>query len=154
MEQWSILSTVVNYAQYNIHPKYFYNLDIRAVDQNRHKKLYNIEVERQILKLDFGNTPQKLKGEYLDTYEGIQTEVISTTRFDENSNLITTHLGRTAITRASKINAEERFLLSEQGHTIGKLLNGTECQILSDTGASKLFMSKSRSLCCKALHLL
>ena len=43
IEQWSILSNVVNYVQYNRHPKVFYNLDIRAVDQKRNKKLYNKE---------------------------------------------------------------------------------------------------------------
>ena len=48
-----------------------------------------------------------MKGEYLDMYEGIQTEVISTTRFDENSDLSTTYLGKTVITRASKIKAEK-----------------------------------------------
>ena len=35
MEQWSILSNVVNYIQYNRHPKDFYNLDIRTVVQKR-----------------------------------------------------------------------------------------------------------------------
>ena len=64
MEQWSIMSNVVNYVQYNRHPKDSYDLDIRAVDQKRHKKLYNKE-ERHILVLDFGNNPGKLKGEYL-----------------------------------------------------------------------------------------
>ena len=29
MEQWSILSNVVNYIQYHRHPKNFYNLDIK-----------------------------------------------------------------------------------------------------------------------------
>ena len=33
-------------------------------------------------------------------------------------------------------------------------MDGTECQILLDTGASKSFMAKSYYLCCKALHLL
>ena len=33
-------------------------------------------------------------------------------------------------------------------------MDGTECQILLDTGASKSFMSKSYDLCCKALHSL
>ena len=37
---------------------------------------------------------------------------------------------------------------------IGKLLNGTECQILLDTEASKSFMSKSHYLQCKTLHSL
>ena len=32
--------------------------------------------------------------------------------------------------RASKIKAEERFPISEQGYTVGKLLDDIECQIL------------------------
>ena len=38
----------------------------------------------------------------------------------------------------------------KQGYTVGKLLDGTECQILLDTGASKTFMSKSYYLHCKS----
>ena len=87
-------------------------------------------------------------------YEGIQSEVISTTGFGENSDLSTIYVGRTDITRASMIKAEERFPISEQGYTIQKLLDGTECQILLDTGASKSFMYKSHYFCCKSLHLL
>ena len=37
---------------------------------------------------------------------------------------------------------------------MGKLLDGTECQILLDTGTSKSFMSKSYYLHCKSLHSL
>ena len=87
-------------------------------------------------------------------YEGIQSEVISTTRFDKTSDLNTTYFSRTDITRTSKIKAEEEFPISEQGYTIGKLLDGTESQILLDTGASKSFMSKSHYLQCKSLHSL
>ena len=54
----------------------------------------------------------------------------------------------------NKTAAEESFLISEQGYTIGKLLDGTECQIPLDTGASKTFMSKSYYLCCKSLNTL
>ena len=103
MEQWSILSNVVNYVQKDRHPRNYYDLDIKATDQKCHKKIYGKEKERQILKLDFGNTPEKLRGEYLGMYKGIQSEVISTTRFDENSDLSTTYLCRTDITRTSKI---------------------------------------------------
>ena len=66
-----------------------------------HKKIYNKEEKRQKLELDFGNTLEKSKGDYLDMYERIQSEVISTTRFDENSNLSTAYLGKIDITRAS-----------------------------------------------------
>ena len=49
---------------------------------------------------------------------------------------------------------EDIFLITEQGYTVGKLLDGTECQILLDIGASKFFMSKSYYLHCKSLHSL
>ena len=49
---------------------------------------------------------------------------------------------------------EEKFLITEPGYTVGKLLNGTECQTLLDTGAGKSFMSKSYYLHCKSLHSL
>ena len=45
-------------------------------------------------------------------------------------------------------------MVSEQGYTTGKLLDGSECQFLLDTGASKSFMSKSHYLPCKSLHSL
>ena len=45
-----------------------------------------------------------------------------------------------------------KMLISEQGFAIGKLINGKECQILLDTGASKSYMSKSYYLRCKSLH--
>ena len=64
-----------------------------------------------------------------------------------------TYLGRVNVARGDKITAEEKFPISEQGYT-GKLLDGTECQILFDNGASKLFMSKSHYLHCKSLHSL
>ena len=54
----------------------------------------------------------------------------------------------------SKIKVEEGFPISGKGYTVGRLLNGTECQILLDTGDSKSFMSKSHYLHCKSLHSL
>ena len=58
-------------------------------------------------------------------YEGVQSEVINTTRFDENSDLSMTYLGRIDITRASKIKAEEKFPILEQEYGIETLLDGT-----------------------------
>ena len=66
----------------------------------------------------------------------------------------TTYLGKVDLIRNSKIKAEDSFLISEQGYTMGKLLDGTECQVLLVTGASKSFMSKSHYLCHKSLHSL
>ena len=36
MEQWSILSNVVNHAQYDGNPKNFHELNVKALDQKNH----------------------------------------------------------------------------------------------------------------------
>ena len=53
-----------------------------------------------------------------------------------------------------KLKAEESFPISENGYTIGRLLDVMKCQLLLDTGASKSFMSKSFYMHCKSLHTL
>ena len=60
---------IVNYVQYGRH-----NLDVKTIGQKSHRKVYDkfMEEERQILELDFGHTPEKLREDYLDMYEGIQ----------------------------------------------------------------------------------
>ena len=63
-----------------------------------------------------------------------------------------TYLGRIDMKREEVMKAEESFIISEQGFVMGKLMNGEECQILFDTGASKLYMLKSYYLRCKSLH--
>ena len=75
-------------------------------------------------------------------------------RFDENTDLSTTYLEKADRSKNNRIKAEESFPISDQGYTIGKLIDGTACQILLDTGASKSFMSKSYYMCCKSLHSL
>ena len=82
----------------------------------------------------------------------MKSEILKTTRFDENSNLSTAYLGKTNMIRDHKMVVEEIFSMSEQGYKTGKLLDCTECQLLLDTGASKLIMSKSHYLHCKSLH--
>ena len=115
---------------------------------------YIEEEEKDMLELDFGLRPDRLKEEYLGVYEGIQSEILSTTQFDENSDLSTTYLGKVDESKNDKIKAEESFPILEQECTVGELLDGTECQILLDMGAKKSFMSKSHYLHCKSLHSL
>ena len=59
MEQWSILSNMVNYVQNNRQTKNFYDPDIKIVDQKSYRKVYGKEEKRQIQELDFGDTPDK-----------------------------------------------------------------------------------------------
>ena len=53
----------------------------------------------------------------------------------------TTYLGRTNMTRETKVKVEEKFPISGQGYTMGKLIDDTDCQLLLDTGVSKSYMS-------------
>ena len=153
MEPWSILSNVTYSVQHDKHPKNFHNLNISAVNKVNSKRNSNIKEEhRHELDLDFEDMPEKLRGEYLDVYEGIQSEILSTTRLDENSDISTINLGRVDMIKYSRIKAEESFTISEQGYMMGKLLGRKECQVLLDTGASKSFMSKSHYLHCGSLH--
>ena len=50
--------------------------------------------EREITELDLGVMLKILCKVYLDVYEAIQSEILSTTRFDENSDLSMTYLGK------------------------------------------------------------
>ena len=131
-------------------PKNYHSLSINAV--NKYKNSFDTGKERDVVELDFGFMPKILWEEYLDVYEGIHSEVVSTTQFDENSDLSTTYLVRSDRAKGDKLKAEESFPISEQGYMLGKLLDGTECQLLLDTGASKSFMSKSYYMQCKSLH--
>ena len=58
------------------------------------------------------------------------------------------------MTRDIQIKAKESFPITVCGYTKGKLLDGTECGILVNTGMSKSYMSKSYFMRCKTLHSL
>ena len=139
MEQWSILSNIFNYVQYSRLNSMNHTLHIKAVDKYKSRPGKD---SREFKELDFGTTPQKLQEEYMDTYEGIHSEVVSSNRFDENSDISTTYLGRVNKEIQNKLKAEESFPISEHGYTLGRLLDGTECQLLLDMGVNKSFMSK------------
>ena len=58
------------------------------------------------------------------------------------------------MTRDMEIKTEKSFPITACGYTKGKLLDGTKCGILVDTGVSKSYMSKSYFMRCKSLHSL
>ena len=126
-------------------------LVIKAVNKCKHKPSAK---DREFRGLDFGTAPQKLHEEYMDICEEIQSEIVSATTFDENSDLSMTYLGRVDKENKGQTRAEESFPISEHGYTSGKLLDGIECQLLWDMGVSKSFMLKSFYMHCKALHSL
>ena len=148
MEHWSTLSNVLNYVQHSRFHSMNHTLDIKAVNKYKYKP--NMD-DREFKELDFGTPPQKLQEEYMNIYEGIHSEIVSSNRFDENSDLSTTYLGRVDKKNPHNLKAEESFPISEHGYILGRLLDGTECQLLLDMGASKS-MSKSFYMQCKSLH--
>ena len=89
--------------QYSKNPKTFHAMSIKPMNKNK------VNVGRR--------EEDKLIEEYLDRYEGVQSEILNMTRFDENSDLSTTYLARSSMIRDHKMVAEERFPMSEQGYT-------------------------------------
>ena len=85
MEQWSILSNILNYVQHSRFNSRNQPLDVKAV--NRYKS--RPDTDKEFKELDFGITPQKLQEEYMDVYEGIHSDIVSSYRFDENSDIST-----------------------------------------------------------------
>ena len=104
--------------------------------------------------VDFSGSPEKLKSEYLDVYEGVHAEIVSTNQFDEDTDLSTSYLGQMNMSRDTEVRAEERFPITARSYTRGELLNGKDCEILIDTGTSNSYMSKSYFRRCKSLHAL
>ena len=128
-----------------------YTLNVRPVNRYKVKP----DTGKEFRELNFGTVSQNLQEEYLDVYEGIQLDIVSSSRFDENSDISTTYLDKIEGKESQdKLKAEESFPISENGYTLGRLLDGTKCQLLLDTGASRSFMSKSFNMQCKSLHTL
>ena len=137
MRDWSIFSDNIRYVQHDqATPQ---NLNTDTLDYRDHKVLYLKLKEKkgETLDVNFGLYPDVIKSRYLDVHEGIYAEIVYANKFNENSDLSMTYLGQTKMSRDTRIKAEERFPITGQGFASGKLLDGTECQILLDTGATK-----------------
>ena len=88
MEQWSILSNVINCMQYSKNPRHFHAMSIRPTNKNK----INVgrkegEKDRFTPQVSLVDTSGRLTEEYLDRYEGVRSELLNTTRFDEKSDL-------------------------------------------------------------------
>ena len=150
-EQWSILSNVLNYVQHSRFNSMNYTPDVKAVNRYKSKP----DVNREFKELGFGTTPQKLQEEYMDIYEGIHSDIVSSNRFNKDFDIKMTYLGKTENGgNKDRLKAEESFCISENGYTLGRLLDGTKCQLLLDTGASKSFMLKSFYMQYKSFYTL
>ena len=110
MKEWSILSDHVKYITSD-KSKTFNNLSIDQLNYRQDIHLYRELQEKESLSTDlnFGNSSTKLKSEYLDVYEGIYAEIVSSNRFDEDTDLSTTYLGQTDMTRDMEVKLRKIF---------------------------------------------
>ena len=90
MEQWSILSNLLNYVQHSKFNSMSYSLNIKPVNTYKVKP----NEEKEFREVDFGTTLQNLQDEYLDVYDGVLSDIVSSSRFGENSVITMTYLGR------------------------------------------------------------
>ena len=153
IEQWSILSDNIVYVRLEDND-IMNGINIKPIDYREHKRMYKKmgKEDGERIDIDFGESPEIMRRRYMDVYDNIYAEVVTTSRFDENVDSSMTYLGRIDMKRKEVMKTEESFVISEQGFVMGKLMNGEERQILLDTGASKSYMSKSYYLRCKSLH--
>ena len=70
--------------------------------------------------INFSGMSDKVKSDYLDVYYGVYAEVISTNRFDKDTDLSTTYLGQLGMSRKREVKAEESFAMNAAGHTRGE----------------------------------
>ena len=151
---WSIFSDMIKYVDGSSFSDVTPSLMVRPLDDRKHRRLYNSLKIDEDLTADIIFEEDRIRDAYFDKYNGIHAEISQATKFDESTDLSTTYLGRTDMTKEYVIRAEERFPIFGQGNTNGKLLDQTDCSILIDMGASKSYMSKSYYMRCKSLYTL
>ena len=120
---WSIFSDKIKYV--NSYVSMNPGLTIRPLADRKHKRLYSILETNEDLIPDMIFDEDRIRDIYLDRYDGVQAEISQVTSFDESTDLSTTYLGKTDMTREYVIKAEETFPISGQGYTSGKLMDKT-----------------------------
>ena len=118
VQQWSILSNVINYVQHSRSPLNFHFVTIKPAKPNKTVKIK--DKSETLPKVNLIESSGRSREEYLDRYEGVKTEIVDTTRFDENSDLSITYLGRIDMTQDKDLMVEQRFPVSKSGYTIGE----------------------------------
>ena len=110
MKEWSILSDHVKYV-ISGRSETFHNLNVDQMNYRQKIDVYRELHEKALLNADvnFGGSPDRLKAEYLDVYEGVYAKIISTDKFDEDTELNTTYMGQLDMTRNTEVKAEKNF---------------------------------------------
>ena len=111
-------------------------------------------LEKEIKELSFDVNSERLKQDSLDTLEEFKSDVMCTTKYDENSDTGMSYLGTSKMKRQDELIPEHNAPITENCQIPGNLLVGTDHKILLYMGASKSFMSKTFYLNWPSLHSL
>ena len=83
LQQWSVHRYVINNIQCNRNLIGYYKLDVHILEPKSHKRiLEKLEDDRQVINLDIIDIMKQLKGEYLDVYIEVNSEILYTTKLD------------------------------------------------------------------------
>ena len=92
--------------------------------------------ERKAKGIDFNPDPKRLKVNYPDVFEGVKSDILYITKYNEDCDIGTIYMSRSSMMRKMT------------------LKQNTELQNYLDTGASKTFMFDKFYLRCSSLHSL
>ena len=147
MENWSVLSTEMHYAD---PPQGHHNLmvmDCKTTllsEWNKSGKVPTTTSE---------SIPNSdILHQFLDQFDSITTKINNTGEFQDNRDVSTTYLGTDVISKKDHFTPEVKFPITSTSHTWGQLVGGSTMSILLDTGASKYYMSRAYFERNKLLH--
>ena len=147
MENWSVLSTEMHYAD---PPQGHHNL---MVMDCKTTLLSEWDKSGKAPTITPDTIPHSdLLDHFLDQFDSISTKINSTGEFQDNRDVSTTYLGTDVISKKDHFTPEVKFPITSTSHTWGQLVGGSTISILMDTGASKCYMSRAYFERNKLLH--
>ena len=138
MENWSVLSTEMHYAN---PPQGHHNLLVMDCKTSLLSEWDKSGNAPTITSEHIPNT--EILGQFLDQFDSITTKINNTGEFQDNRDVSTTYLGTDVISKKDHFTPEVKFPITSTSHTWGQLVGGSTMSILLDTGASKCYMSRA-----------
>ena len=147
MENWSVLSTEMHYAD---PPQGHHNLMVMDCKTTLLSE-WGKSGKAPTITSDYIPNLDKLD-QFLDQFDNITTRINNTGEFQDNRDVSTTYLGTDVISKKDHFTLEVKFPITSTSHTWGQLVGGSTMSILLDTGASKCYMSRAYFERNKLLH--
>ena len=115
MINWSILSNLIKYVDRSSCSDIIPSLTVRPLDYRKQRRLYNSWKTDEDLTFDIIFEEDRVKDIYFEKYDGIYVEVLQVTKFDESTDLSTTYLGNTDMTREQVIKQKRNSQFLDKG---------------------------------------